>query len=78
MSISITCMSILVVPDEISQTLVLSQIVDILLIVGLLGCWAFACFIFYKEWSSFHLQLPNRYSHYKNVPKGLENVKVRN
>ncbi|XP_067951320.1 uncharacterized protein [Watersipora subatra] len=64
------------VPEDIFHTMVLGQIVDLILIVCLLGCWAFACFLFYKEWSAFHLQLPNRYTPYKNSPKGLENIKV--
>ena len=64
------------VPTEIAQTLLLSQVVDVVLILCLLACWGCACFVFYKQWSSFHLQLPNRYTDYKNVPKGLENIKV--
>lgn len=67
---------LLLVPAEIAQTLILSQAVDVILVLCLLACWVSACFVFYEQWSSFHLQLPNKYTHYKNLPKGLENIKV--
>ncbi|KAF6038723.1 hypothetical protein EB796_002971 [Bugula neritina] len=64
------------VPANIAQTLLLSQAVDIVLIGCLLTFWGAACCGFYRQWSSFHIQLPNRYTHYKSAPKGLEHVKV--
>lgn len=69
--------SILVVPVNVAQAMLISQIIDAVLIFFLLLCWAAAVYAFYLQWSSFHVQLPHKYTGYKNLPKGLENIKVR-